>query len=126
MTRSRVLVFLSIALFVGVASAIGSHPATDRPVRADDRVAWVGKCLADFQAIRVGITRAEIEKRLRLDCGLQSSENVRYCHPECGHFKIVVKFAVKRNPKDQGRVVPSPDDRATEVSKPTIEPMVFD
>jgi hypothetical protein len=50
----------------------------------------------------------------------------RYCHPECAHFKVVVTFAVKRNLKEQGRVVPSPDDRATNVSTPTIEPLVGD
>jgi outer membrane murein-binding lipoprotein Lpp len=90
-----------------------------RANESQDRVQWVLKCLADFGEIKPGMTRAEIDKRLRKEGGFQiGSKNVRYNHPECLYFKINVEFAVKRNPSDQNREVPSPDDKAVSVSKP--------
>ncbi len=92
-----------------------------------DREAWVSKCLAGFKEIKPGMTRAEIGKHLKEDGGIQSFETVRYLNPECYRhperecFKINVEFSVKRDPSDQNRIFPSPDDKAVTVSKPYIE-----
>lgn len=91
-----------------------------------DRVTWVAKCLKDFQAIKVGMTRQHVEKRFHLDGGLQGVSPVRFTHPECPYFKIDVEFSFKRNPQDQNRAITSPDDRATKVSKPYFETPYLD
>lgn len=98
----------------GAGSSFGS-------LRHNEHEAWVAKCLDDFKEIKPGMMRAEIEKRMTKDGGLQSYVTVRYVHPECSYFKIDVEYSVKRNPAEQGRVVPSADDKAVKVSKPYIE-----
>jgi len=83
--------------------------------------AWVEKCLGDFETIKLGMTRGEVEKRFPADGGLQTVSPVRFAHPECGYFKINVEFSFERDESDQGRAVASADDPVTKVSKPYIE-----
>jgi hypothetical protein len=86
-----------------------------------DRTKWVDRCLGDFEFIKVGMRRAEIEGRLSKDGGLQVVSPVRFAHPACGYFKIDVEFDFKRNAADQNRAMWGKDDKATKVSKPYIE-----
>lgn len=99
-------------------------PNVDATTR--DRVTWVSKCFKDFQAIKVGMTREDVAKRFPMDGGLQGVSPVRFTHPECPYFKIDVEFSFQRNPQDQGRAIMSPEDKATKVSKPYIEPPYID
>ena len=104
-----------------VITDIEKHlPNGDRNLRRD-RMAWVAKCLKDFHAIKLGMTRQDIETQFQMDGGLQSVSPVRFTHPECRYFKVDVEFSFKRNPQDMGRAIISPDDKATKVSKPYIE-----
>ena len=91
-----------------------------------EHTAWVAKCLMDFQSIKVGMTRGEIQKRFTMDGGLQSVSPVRFTHPECRYFKIDVEFNFNHDEKDQGRAILSPEDKATKISKPYIEAPVID
>ena len=86
-----------------------------------DRENWVAQCLKNFKAIKVGMTRKEVEKRLVRDGGIQGPSLGRFIHPACPHFKIDVEFSVKRNPQDMNRASWSPDDKVTKVSKPYIQ-----
>ena len=86
-----------------------------------EREGWVARCLEDFQTIKPGKTRAEIEKKFPMDGGLQTVSPVRFTHPDCPYFKVDVAFGFKRDPEDQNRAVLSPHDEATAVSKPYIE-----
>jgi len=86
-----------------------------------DRASWVEKCLKDFESIRVGVTRGEIEGKLRRDGGLQGVSPVRFAHPACGYFKVDVEFEFKRDAAGQNRAIQSGDDKSTRVSKPYIE-----
>ena len=89
--------------------------------RDADHVAWVEGCLKDFETVKVGMTRGEIEAKLAKDGGLQGVSPVRFAHPACGYFKIDVEFDHKRDVTDQNRAVQSKDDRAKRVSRPYIE-----
>jgi hypothetical protein len=91
-----------------------------------EHIAWVAKCLMDFESIKVGVTRGEIQKRFMMDGGFHSPSRVRFTHPECGYFKIDVEFDVKRDEKDQGRAISSPEDKAMKISKPYIEAPTMD
>lgn len=82
---------------------------------------WVARCLKDFQSIKVGMTRGEIEARLSKDGGLQGVSPVRFTHPACEYFKIDVGFEFKRDAADQNRAIESKDDKVTSISKPYIE-----
>jgi hypothetical protein len=94
--------------------------------RKRERAAWVEKCLHDFEAIKVGMTRKEILEQLHMDGGIQFPTYLRLVHPECDRFKIDVGFEVRRDEKNQGRAIESPDDKATKVSRPYIDRMVID
>src|SRR4051812_9454521 len=56
--------FCSVTFFAQIGSAQEKRPV-DRERR--DCAGWVAKCLADFKAIRVGMTRSEIEARFPQD-----------------------------------------------------------
>ena len=91
-----------------------------------ERIAWVKKCLRDFDSIKPGRSRKEIEKQFPMDGGVQGVSPVRFTHPECPHFKIEVEFSFKRNPHDQNRAVISPEDKTTKISKPYLERFCID
>ncbi len=118
---------MKIAILSAVMLAVVAEISVLGCKQQADREAWVRKCLTELNEIKPGMTRAEIEKRVQMDGGIQDLVTVRYLHPECylhpeyECFKINVEFSVKRNPANQNRIVPSPDDKAVTVSKPYIE-----
>lgn len=93
-----------------ITVGLAADQDAERKVRRD-RMAWVAKCLKDFQAIKVGMTRKEIEMQFQQDGGLQGVSPVRFTHPDCPYFKVDVEFSFKRNPQDMGRAMISPDDK---------------
>jgi hypothetical protein len=88
--------------------------------------AWVSKCLTDFQSIKPGMTRGEIQKKFPMDGGVQDFSLIRFAHPECDYFKIDVEFDSKRNANDQNRAINDSNDKVTKVSKPYIETPYMD
>lgn len=108
-----------------VAAFVGGVCVTLLPLKVQatnrDRAEWVEKCLKDFESIKVGMTRGEIEAKWPWDTGLQGVSPVRFTHPDFGYFKVDVEFDFKRNPADQNRAVWNKDDKATSISKPYIE-----
>ena len=112
-----------------VVAALGhllAAPALGQGEVQRERQEWVRRCLKDFEALKPGMTRAEVEKRFPIDGGLQGFSPVRYLHPDCPYFKVDVEFAVQRDPKAQNRVAPTQADKVTKVSKPYLETPFFD
>jgi hypothetical protein len=91
-----------------------------------DQVKVTGSCLKNFEAITNGMTRAEVEKRLTMDGGLQGVSPVRFVDPGCPGFKINVEFDFKQNAADRNRAVRANDDQVIRVSKPYPEPPFVD
>ena len=114
----RIFLVLCIGLVISLCLANGEAPQAKT---SQERTVWVEKCLRDFESIKPGMTRGEIEKKFPMDGGLQGVSPGRFTHPECGYFKLDVEFDFKRNEKDQGRAILSPEDKATKVSRPYIE-----
>ncbi len=83
-------------------------------------------CSNDLGISIPDMTRAEVQAALEMDGGLNGYETVRYLHPHCQGFKIDVTYAVVRDHADQGRVKPTPQDKALSVSKPYAEAAFFD
>ncbi len=122
----RRLRFYVPGFLISVSAVCLLFGATSKPVGPTSSViyaeqskqAWVEKCLQDFQKIRPGVTKAEIDKLMQLDGGfLPLSKVHRYVHPECHFFKIDVEYNVKRA---RG------SDKALHVSKPYIEEPYYD
>ena len=114
---------LMIAGLLLAASSIAEEPAAKEKAA---RVQCVWKSLEDLAAIKPGMTRAEVEKKLAMDGGLQAASPVRFTHPDCPYFKIDVEFAVHRDPKDQNRVVFGKEDTGTKASRPYLEAPYLD
>ncbi|HEY5909545.1 MAG TPA: hypothetical protein VJA21_02960 [Verrucomicrobiae bacterium] len=113
-------IFAACAGWAWVALLHGQAP----PPRAQpDKVLtqWVESCLKDFESIKVGMTRGQVEAKLSMDGGLQGISPARFSHPACGYFKIDVEFDFKRNAADQNRAIVDKADKVTKVSKPYIE-----
>jgi len=85
-----------------------------------------GPCLKNFESITNGMTRAEVEQRLKMDGGKQGVSPVRFIDPGCPGFKINVEFDSKQNPNDLNRAVRASDDKVIRVSKPRLEPPIMD
>ena len=113
----RIVLVLCIGLVISLCLANGEAPQAKT---SQERTVWVEKCLRDFEGIKPGMTRGEIQKKFPMAGGFQTVSPVRFTHPECGYFKVDVEFDFKRNEKDQNRVIESPDDKATKVSRPYI------
>jgi hypothetical protein len=124
--RFAVPIGFVIAALLALSAAHGQQ-AQPRDAQKDrDHEAWVQNCWKDFQAIKKGMTRAEVEARLGTDGGLSSAGFMRFVHPACSLFKIDVEFDYKRDANDQGRAITGKDDKVIRVSKPYIEPMFMD
>ncbi len=82
---------------------------------------WVESCLKDFESIKPGMTRGQVESKLVMDGGWQVVSPVRFAHPACRYFKIDVEFDFKRNAADQGRAITDKADKVIKFSKPYIE-----
>lgn len=82
---------------------------------------WVASCLKDFAAIKIGMTRRQLEDAFRKDGGIYTATHVRFAHPTCGYFKIDVEFDCKKDAADQNRAIQSTDDPVIHVSKPYLE-----
>lgn len=87
---------------------------------------FVAECLRDFESIKLGMSRAEIEQRFPMDGGMQGVSPVRFIHSRCNYFKVDIEFEFKRDPDDQGRAIRGKGDRVTKVSKPYIERQYID
>jgi hypothetical protein len=124
MTKKLTIV---LALWTGLTLplCLGQGENEQKKTR-QEHIAWVAKCLMDFQSIKVGMTRGEVEKRFPEDGGERGVSPVRFTHPECGYFKIDVEFDFKRDAKEQGRAIESPEDKVTKISKPYIEAPTID
>ena len=114
---------------VVLQNEMNAPPLIWDPVHTDtgrQHIDWVAKCLADFESIKPGMRREDIEERFPLDGGLQFPSPVRFLHPSCSYFKIDVEFDFERDPGDQNRAIKGKDDKVTDVSRPYIERMKVD
>ena len=122
--RGFVVVFIIAA---GILLSVCAGQGNDEQEKIKlERRAWVQQCLTDFKSVKTGMTRVEVETKLRIDGGLQGVSPVRYIHPDCDYFKIDVEFEFKRDEKNQNRAILSPEDKVKTVSRPYIDFPVFD
>ena len=110
------------------AVIIASYGESAPPATTEQqaRIRWVGECLRDFNALKLGMTRTEVETVFPQYTWDIHSFPTRIIHPDCPLFMIDVDFDVKGNPEDHNRATPSPEDLVTNISKPYIAFPVHD
>ena len=116
---------------MGVFVAFGIHATYGQSARPDTieqeaRVRWVEKCMGDFEKIKLGMTRSDVDKIFPHDGGIQRPSPVRYVHPECFYFMVDVSYDVKKNPQDQFRPTPTQNDPVTNISRPYLAHPAYD
>jgi hypothetical protein len=86
---------------------------------------WARQCWLDLTSVKPGMTRGEIEQRLRRDGGLQGRPHTRYVHPRCCFFKIGVQYELSKEEPGEDRSWPK-SDKALKVSTPVLEHPTLD
>ena len=110
----------ALVVLVLCSAVIAVPPARAESDQArSERRAWLERCIKDFQSIKPGLTRGQVDKLLRHDGGLMQATHWRYRHPDCDYFKVDVDYAMK--PDAAGGFVASANDRVVAVSKPYLE-----
>ena len=106
--------------------SVASAEPAEAPTADDSlqRSRWAASCLADFETIQPGMTRAEVEEKFPGDGGLTTPDTGRYVHPECSYFKIDVHYLVSLDA--DGRGTWSDSDRVESASRPYLEHPVDD
>jgi hypothetical protein len=79
----------------------------------DSSCAVIQQALSDYQRIKVGITRREVENYFAQDGGAQFPGNTRYVYPKCRYLHIDVEFTAK----DPARGIFATNDTVTKMSK---------
>lgn len=109
-----------MAVFAGVftlVALLGAGPRQDR-ASGPSSCAVVQQALSDYQHIKAGASRRDVEKFFVLDGGLQFRNSTTYAYPKCNYIKLEIDFS----PAPSGTpVLLSPDDTVTKVSKLFVE-----
>jgi hypothetical protein len=79
------------------------------------------EALQKVHEIKVGDSRAVVEKNFELDGGLQISSSTRYVFKKCRYFQISVEFSTTGN---GGKMLPT--DKITKISKVYLEYPAYD
>jgi hypothetical protein len=106
--RAQIKVFAMICILV---TPLGAGTQHDQP--QDSSCAVIRQALSDYQRIKVGITRGEVEKYFAQDGGAQFPSSTRYVYPKCAYLHLDLEFEAKG---PAGRLF-SPDDTVTKTSK---------
>jgi hypothetical protein len=74
------------------------------------------QALADYQQLKVGMTRRELETNFQPDGGLQFTGSTRYLYKKCLLLQIKVDFAAIESAKQ----LPSPADKVSAIAELSV------
>ena len=101
------------------ALSFQSHP------KSQEQTEWIAHSLKEMQAVKVGMTRADLLEVFTTEGGISTGLNRTYVYRKCQLIKVDVEFEpVGRPARDvEGRVtlVEANEDVIKKVSKPYLE-----
>lgn len=106
--RAHIKMFAMLCILVTPLGAGTQHDQTQ-----DSSCAVIQQALTDYQRIKVGATRGEVEKYFAQDGGVQFPNSTRFVYPRCQYLHLDLEFEAK-GPADRPF---SPDDTVTKTSK---------
>ena len=117
---------MSVAATVGALACFLSLSASTAQddKGAPKRIEWVGKSLREMQAVKVGMTRADLLKVFTEEGGLSTRSQQTYVYRECPYFKVDVRFEPVGGVHAPDFV--SPDDKIVTISRPYLDWSVLD
>jgi hypothetical protein len=129
MRRLFVLFALSIIALSSSTSLPLAHSANDEP-GTQDHTAWVLHTLERMEAIKPGMTRADLLKVFRTEGGLSTRLLRTFVSRDCPYFKVDVEFRAAAPPDidNTGFVTSVEDNRdiIVKVSKPYMQLSITD
>jgi hypothetical protein len=106
--KARIILFVMI-LISAVLLAAG---ARDKQTQGST-CALIEQALTDYQRIKIGSTRGEVERYFIREEAAQFPSTTRYVYPKCSYLHLDVDFEAKAPP---GHLF-SPDDTVIKISK---------
>jgi len=76
---------------------------------------WVENSLVSIEAIREGMTRAELERVFSKEGGLSSRTHRTYAYRDCHYFKVDVVFEPAPGSNSE-----NPEDKIASISRPYL------
>jgi hypothetical protein len=104
-----------------VCTVLFFRPGTvqSQPVQpTKSQCAILEQALEAYRAIKLGITRKDVERDFKYDGGASFRDHGRYTYRGCDYIKLEVTFEPSPNQPD---VLSSPDDTVTAASKLFID-----
>src|SRR5438128_1538390 len=92
--------------------------STEFPAKSQDsdHAQWVSKSLKAIQEIKIGMTRADVERLFAREGGISTRTQRTYVYRECPYIKVDVEF----EPDSSVSGSASPKDKITAISKPYL------
>ncbi len=118
MGRMAVIVISSILAVSAVAQSGGPRGYGSEFDR--EHTEWIADALHSMKAVKVGMTRADLEKVFTTEGGFSGPSWRTYVYRKCPYIKVDVKFAAA------SRVKELPTDKVVEISRPYLEWAIMD
>ncbi len=125
--KKQYLLFLKRESDGRYSAVVGQTDPADavREVRraepAADHVAWVAKVVREMQALKPGMTRAELLKVVNEEGGLSTRTARRFASRKCPYIKVNVEFKAIGEPDGAAAGSASSRDEIIKVSAPFLE-----
>jgi hypothetical protein len=106
------------AALLGVLALSGGRPQQSIDENQSPGCKMVQDALRESRAIKVGMTRRDLQEHWRLDGGTSIREESRYVYLKCEYIRVDLKFKLA---EPVHAMEDLPDDTVTEVSRPYLD-----
>lgn len=107
--KARIILF-GMTFISAVLLAGGTR---DKQTQGSSSCVLIEQALTDYQRIKIGSTRSEVERYFTREEAAQFPSTTRYVYPKCSYLHLDVDFQAKAPP---GHLF-SPDDTVIKISK---------
>jgi hypothetical protein len=114
------LVAFGLVTFVSASAILPSSESYG----ADEHTEWIAKSLKEIEAVKVGMTRADLLRVFEEEGGISTRTWRRYVYRECPYIKVDVEFEPIGEPGN--KLSQSPSDKIIKISKPFLEWSILD
>jgi hypothetical protein len=101
-------------LCVVLVALLNASPQTSDP---GDHTQWVESSMLEMKSVRVGVTRADVERVFAPEGGMSTALQKTYLFRKCPYFKVDIEFAAAQ----ANTTAESPEDKVAKLSKPYLD-----
>lgn len=116
------ILLLAFGLVTFVSTAL-SFPSSG-PASSDEHTEWIAKSLKEIENVKLGTTRDDLLKVFKEEGGISTRTWQRYAYHDCPYIKVDVEFEPVG--ETENKMLRSPRDTITKISKPYLEWSIVD